>query len=387
MLTRLGVLSAFFFITVSISMEGYAAEPESCLRYRHAVVEGGEGLSVVAIEDRVDDLLLCIANYRLERERLLDKITLLKERLETDVPAADEEENDGNTETGVEKEIAELKNQLHRVQDKLSVYEEDLRVIGKRLNKVIEGERFCTPRRLSYEHGIIAIENYFELPSYARLYISHGDYDRYFFKVNVGYEYTSISGILETTSPRLGLLIYTFYGDRPFKEKYGHGYYGVQLAGNLILSGTTEQKAETSGEADPDEIDRTLGIDVSLFAPYTRSKVRPDLALETGPVLTVGANANDQERKIRERVYFGIRSAMSPEHFIDFIIGRSPGLESRRLEVRGQMPVAKLGRESRIFLGAVANMGIINEQPNEDDVITVYLSWNIDFLDLFAPGS
>jgi hypothetical protein len=71
---------------------------------------------------------------------------------------------------------------------------------------------------------------------------------------------------------------------------------------------------------------------------------------------------------------------------IDVLVGRSPGLSSRRVEIRGQMPVAQMQNGNAFFAGTVINMGAINDEPDEEDRITIYVSWNVDFLDLFMPG-
>ncbi len=94
----------------------------------------------------------------------------------------------------------------------------------------------------------------------------------------------------------------------------------------------------------------------------------------------------DQESQIRGRSYIGLRSAFSPDHFIDVLVGKSPGLDSTRMEVRGQMPVARLAGGSLLYIGIAANLGIANKQDDERDVITTFFSWSIDFTDLLATG-
>jgi hypothetical protein len=281
-----------------------------------------------------------------------------------------------------QRQTPEFKQKEHQ----LASVEEDLRTAGRRLEYLVESKRFCDTDKLRHESYIRDIEHYFHIPDYSRLYLDHNDFGRYFFKLSVGYEYTSINNILEESSPRIALLIFNYFDRRPYQEQYGLDYYGYQMFGNLILSGATEQKSGQTISTETEQVERTLGIDVGIFAPLLRHRIRPDLSHQFGLMAAGGAKQTDTSNKIRLRGYAGVRSAISPEHYIDALVGRSPGLKSVRMEFRGQMPVAEMGRGSRFFVGALANMGIANKKPNEDDVLTVYMSWNIDFLDLFTTG-
>lgn len=112
----------------------------------------------------------------------------------------------------------------------------------------------------------------------------------------------------------------------------------MKLSGNLILSGATEQRPTVQTTED----EKTLEIDIFMFTPLLRSKIRPDLGLQTGPLLLIGAKQTDNSKKVNERVYIGIRSAISPAHHLDLLFGHSSGLKSGRMEIRGQMPVPSL---------------------------------------------
>lgn len=342
-------LTLFFFLSAT-----HAEEKNLCTDYyqiTNATTSNGITLITVnPIEDRVLDAISCLHQ--------------LRQNLHTA-----QKNKDRDTIKIIEHELSDV--------------EEDLRNIGKRLDRIITSRCYCVGKRDDYEARLADIRHYFHRPRYERLYIGHNDYDRYFFKLNIGYEYNSISTILEESSPRLGLLINNHFGRRPYQDEYGAGLYGVQLSGNLILSGASEQSSTAPGST---ENLKTLSADISAFAPLIRSKIRPDLALQAGMIMSVSASQTDASTGIRWRKYIGVRSGLSPLHYLDVLIGRSPGLKSTRLELRAQMPVANIGKGSRFYLGAIANMAIYNDQPDEEDIVTVYFTWNIDFLNLFVTG-
>jgi len=283
--------------------------------------------------------------------------------------------------------IKMMDRRLQSLAHKMSDQEEQLRVMHRQLEKQTSAIRYCNADKVIQENYIRQIESYFNIPAYKRLYVDHNDYERYFFKLNVGYEYNSISGILKESSPRIGLLIYSHFDRMPYQGEYGFGDYGYQLFANVILSGNTGKQTTASTTVPEDEqIENTLGINVSVYKPVLRSKIRADSSHLFGPMIDIGTKQNDETTDIQSQYYLGVRSAMSPEHFIDVLFGRSPGQASSRMEIRGQMPVAIMGGGSRFFVGMLANMGVANKQENESDVFTVYVSWNIDFLDLFATG-
>lgn len=283
--------------------------------------------------------------------------------------------------------IRYMEQRLTVLGNRLSSSEEQLRILHRQLAKQISAIRYCTADKVMQENYYRSIEAYLKIPDYKRLYIDHNDYERYFFKLNVGYEYSSISGILKDSSPRVGLLIYRHFGRMPYQEEYGFGNYGYQLFANLILSANTAQQS-SSGTVTPEDepLENTLGINISIYKPILRNRSRPDFSHLTGPVINIGTKQSDETTKIQSQYYIGVRSAMSPEHYLDMLYGRSPGQKSSRLEIRGQMPVATMGGGSRFFIGMEANIGVANKQPDENDVFTVYVSWNIDFLDLFTTG-
>jgi len=65
------------------------------------------------------------------------------------------------------------------------------------------------------------------------------------------------------------------------------------------------------------------------------------------------------------------------------LYGKKSGISSGRLEIRAQLPVYKFNNESRLLLGAIANFGVKNREPDEIDIIRIYLTWNVDFKNVY----
>lgn len=361
----------------------YALTGQECLKTAKQNLESEAGRSssqqILSLEDQTPERIQVLQKIR----HKLEKIQLEERDLKK---AFQRSENSSQTDLPLLKnKLSLIREQRKNIEYELASAEEDLRTIRTRLIKSIDNRRYCDATKIRHESYLIDVENYFMIPEHDRLYIDHNDYEHYFFKLSVGYEYTSISKILEESSPRIALLIFSHFGNRPYRDKYGLGYYGFQMFGNLTLSGASEQKQSSSG-ADEANSTETLGIDVSVFSAILRHKMRPDLSHQFGPIFSLGAKQTDESKNIRARAYAGVRSTMTPEHYIDALLGRSPGLDSVRLEIRGQLPVVRLKRGSRMFVGTVMNMAVANKQDDEEDLLTVYFSWNIDFLDLFTTG-
>ncbi|MDA8021165.1 MAG: hypothetical protein MPN21_27325 [Thermoanaerobaculia bacterium] len=97
-----------------------------------------------------------------------------------------------------------------------------------------------------------------------------------------------------------------------------------------------------------------------------------------------GFRAIDNQSDVTGRYYGGFRFAYNPEWYFDLLIGRTESLDSDRIELRGQLPIATTTKNSRIYLGLTANVGIDEpESSPEDDVIRIYAKWNVDLRGFF----
>ena len=90
-----------------------------------------------------------------------------------------------------------------------------------------------------------------------------------------------------------------------------------------------------------------------------------------------------------------MRFALNPEFYGDILYGETDSLRSRRVELRGQLPLFQLASGSRLYLGAIGNFGIDDERKEtlkadgtvllaeEPDSIRVYLSLETNLQNLF----
>ena len=237
------------------------------------------------------------------------------------------------------------------------------------------------------KHDIIPDEG--DLPEY-------NDYRQWWSKFGLGYEYTNLNRAFTQGNPRIGTVIGLGLPRQAVPSLSQRNWhpksYGVFLSFAIGLTNTAEQTKTTfapgivsaaskiASDADPDpntspEPKNTLAFEHQIFWPLWRSDLHPqDRRLRTwfGPVFLLGGRKADDKTDtfLKPRIYGGVRFARSPEMFSDFVVGKSGGW-SRRVELRGQMPLAhRFGNGARIVIGGVGNFGI-NKRKNGRDCVTI----------------
>ena len=126
-----------------------------------------------------------------------------------------------------------------------------------------------------------------------------------------------------------------------------------------------------------------------LYMHFSRSDSVADYReLTAGLIVTAGGRKVDDHDSFYDRYYAGFRMSHNEETYFDVLYGKSEPLKGRRLELRGQLPVASLGT-GRVFLGGLANMALSQKKDengdklNEGDSFKVYVIWQTSFADLF----
>jgi hypothetical protein len=208
------------------------------------------------------------------------------------------------------------------------------------------------------------------------LFTDDRDFDDFYFAFSVGYEYASINKLLDKGFPRIGLLVYRRYNSR------------FSMEGNFLLTSSAEQPV-TSGNNSatmPADVDKTLEIEIQPF--YTLFREDADIALgppknehkrlkeKIGITIVGGARKTDNVDTLNTRLYGGIRAAFTPDNYIDFLVGKTEGLESRRMEIRAQMPIFMMANGSRFYIGGIINGAVNHSSKNENDVIRIYVKWD-----------
>jgi hypothetical protein len=178
-------------------------------------------------------------------------------------------------------------------------------------------------------------------------------------------------------------------------------------AGLLVIASYTPCSMDgMDPEESSTDLESALRFNLGVFLPFARfgdgdiKKFTDDegtkfrlvegqkLRDELGFFFEAGLIEVDSESKARSRYYGGLRWANHPEWYIDALLGKTEGLDSDRLEVRGQFPIAPATDNSRVYLGIIANLGINEPKDSTDeDLIRVYVKWNVDLKAFFQNFS
>ncbi len=249
------------------------------------------------------------------------------------------------------------------------------------------------------------------------------DYDEWWVhQFYLGGEFDSVSGILNRGFARIGYSNWLHVGGENIPESHprsGWGNYGRTYVFNALLTSTGEQSAakllEPLPATDPCASNttstarcarRALETEYSVWAPLYRHSRHNRIRLYFGPTASIGAtfvDPNENEAKSLQagyRYYAGMRAGFARDAYGELLFGKSSTLRSHRLEVAGEIPVAKWGTKSRLLLGWSANIraggkeaftrvrttdaagNIMQTIIPERDVYRVYISYEVDFLTL-----
>lgn len=252
-----------------------------------------------------------------------------------------------------------------------------------------------------------------------RLYDDFRSYDSWGFAFSGGAEWVSVSEIFQDSLPLIDLLVYRDFRTPRRWRGMPQLYIDAQLTNSAealaVLApeedgmgngddngGETETGMDMTGddgqegnrETEDLEVESALNFNLGLFVPLWRfggNEVGDGLPVNgrrlrdyLGFLVEGGFRELDSQSQVDYRYYGGLRLAFNPEWYVDLLYGKTDSLESDRLELRGQFPVAPLGANSRVYLGIVANIGL--DEPagvEEDDVVRVYATWNLDVKSFF----
>lgn len=230
-----------------------------------------------------------------------------------------------------------------------------------------------------------------------------------------GVEYGEVGEFFDESKIRLGFQSYVRLADdftemrkkakAGNKDVDGFGLYYPHLIGNIVLTGAAESQAQVSedvAEAMPEQDDENNTVDfdalefeAAIYFPiYTSLSNINSIAdyreLTAGIILAVGGRKVEDLPSFSDRYYAGLRISHNEETYFDLLYGKSEPLKGKRLELRGQLPVASLGT-GRVFLGGIANIEISRNNSSsadepllkEEDSFKVYVTWQTSFSDLF----
>lgn len=375
---------------------------------------------------------------RAEADELVDRVKALDEKLTQTENAHGEMKDALKKATGAEiekarKEKEKVAKEEARLRTVLAELETKARAQGiadrQRIGKIDEdlksGKTSLKFADLIAERELVAkrlgeIESVVTIPSDGNpLYrVYDDDYeDWWIHQFYLGGEFDSVSGILSKGFARMGYTSWVHTGGENIPESHprrGFGNYGRHYIFNGLLTSSAEQNiskllsplpatdpcATNTTSTDPC-VRRALATEFKIWVPIHRTRRHNRVRFYTGPVFSLGASfvdPNEADRKTLQaayRYYGGVRTSFARDAYSELLLGKSNTLNSRRLEVRGEVPVAKWGAKSRLLIGWNANIrasghatyegldanGDVVSLP-ERDVYRVYLSYEVDFLTL-----
>lgn len=305
------------------------------------------------------------------------------------------------------KELEKRKNENSEYADKFNEIDQKIKKEKKELNEAITSQKqlILSPlteeeKKSEYKKALDTLRAQLSIITDAipdtdklkPLILSFNDYDPYFFKFNLGYEYLTIDDAFQEGFPRIGFMVYHrskgnvgYHQSEDEKKCFiknmkFHFFGGARITSSAEQD-TTKEKESSSANGSGDQKGRnTLECDINLFVPIWEFPLgKYDSHL--GPIFSVGGMKTDGIDHIDGRYYAGLRKSINPELYMDIMYGRTESLKSQRLEVRAQLPVYRFTNGSRVFLGTATNIGLDSKKHDHDegDVLRAYVSWNVDF--------
>ncbi len=228
-----------------------------------------------------------------------------------------------------------------------------------------------------------------------------------------GVEYGKVDDLFDEASLRLGFQSYVRLADdfEDLRKRAqagetnfdGFGLYSPHLIGNVVLTGASESAAgsettasdssdtpeNTENTPDFDAIEYEAALYWPLFTHFSNINNAADYReLTAGLIVAAGGRKTDESDSFLDRYYIGARVSHNEETYFDVLYGKSEPLNGKRLELRGQLPVASVG-SGRVFLGGVANIELSRSKDDDNTKVTevdsfkVYITWQTSFSDLF----
>lgn len=195
------------------------------------------------------------------------------------------------------------------------------------------------------------------------------------FAFYLGYEGTSVSGFQEKGTARTGMMIYNQLTG-PLKKG---DHFGLHMFSNILLTSSAEQTGQDTQQTS--SVESAIEMDLNIFVPlYTKPQSVGVLAV--GPIVMGGLRKPDNIDEFTRKYMAGVRLAHSPESYFDILYGRTERVDGKRLELRGQLPVAKL-LNGNLFVGGVVNVSA-SEEVNNNDTLRVYVTWQVNIADIFG---
>lgn len=228
--------------------------------------------------------------------------------------------------------------------------------------------------------------------------LTYDDYSNYYSSFSFGYEYVSMDKVFEEGFPRASYTLDRRFARLRVPESYSElsWKYWHELSMSVKLIGSNEQvgKIYNTSNISFSEKDRLMVTELFYYLPMKRTPLESDGSPRTyvGPILSIQAtmfdlaeDAQSGSRNVYYKYRGGIRFASSPEWFSEICYGISEPLRSKRVLLRGQMPLSSKITSLPLYLGMEMSLGIhaSKYQEESENFAKIYLYWNVPFDKLY----
>lgn len=211
-----------------------------------------------------------------------------------------------------------------------------------------------------------------------------------------GIEYNNVDDIFDGSGLRIGLLAYLRMGKgieriRSYTEGECHvnklcgDWFPTSVPhiyGNFALTGQGESAGEDNNQFEALEFE--TGVYWPIYMGSRGSKDAKTYQELSMGVIAIGGGRTTETDNFDDRYYAGLRFANNEETYFDILYGKTESLTGNRLELRGQLPVSKVGT-GRLFIGGAANLqlsrsrGDDGEKIDEPDAYKIFITWQTTF--------
>lgn len=211
------------------------------------------------------------------------------------------------------------------------------------------------------------------------------------YQFNLGYASTSVNSLWNKGNPRVSLGLYRTFStnvDRYSKPgdpktQSGFNWYGVHLSTHIRLTDAGEQQQNIAvGTNTKIGADRALDYEALVLFPVYAGGVKSygkSRRFYFAPSAMWASKKIDTNNLMLTRHYFGVRTFIGPEAYMDLMVGRSEKVSGTRLMIRGKMPFNFPSTDQIIYLGLEGNLSLRNRKNNTSpETIRGYISWDID---------
>jgi hypothetical protein len=175
----------------------------------------------------------------------------------------------------------------------------------------------------------------------------------------------------------------------------------VQLSANGQFLGASAAPTTSTGSTSNNGSGRIFDTSTDLFVSFYGQTMHSMLdttgtsgtgateselnVLNIGPIASWGYTIDDSQSNASQKTYGGIRAALNPEVYLDYMIGSTVGVDGLRFDIRTQFPVIQIGKV-KAFVGGEANLAARTGQAPDSVKFFAVAQTNMSTLTSLVTG-